>query len=163
MITLKEGEKATDFELPDQDGKKVKLSDFKGKKIILYFYPKDDTSGCTIEACSFRDNLGKLKKLNVEVIGVSNDNQISHKKFSEKYSLPFPILCDTDKEISKAYGVYEKKNFIGKEYMGITRSTFIIDENGKVEKIFYKVNPENHIEELYGFLQHYGRACSPSL
>ncbi len=153
MITLKEGQKAPDFELIDQEGKKVSLLDFKGKKIILYFYPRDDTPGCTIEACSFRDNLSKLKAKNVEVIGISNDDQISHEKFSKKFSLPFKLLCDTGKKVSKAYGVYEKKSFMGREYMGITRSTFIIDEKGKIQKIFYKVNPEKHMEEIYNTLK----------
>lgn len=148
MITLEEGQKAPDFELLEQNGNKVKLSDFKGKKVVLYFYPKDDTPGCTIEACSFRDNILKLKKLNVEVFGVSNDDQASHEKFSKKFNLPFKLLCDTDKEVSKKYGVYEKKNFMGKEYIGITRSTFLIDEKGNIEKIFYKVKPEGHIEEV---------------
>jgi len=149
MIKLKIGDKAPDFELLDQENKKIKLSDFKGKKIILYFYPRDDTPGCTIEACSFRDNIKKLKDKNIEVIGISNDNQISHEKFSKKFSLSFKLLCDTDKKISKAYGVYEKKNFMGRKYMGITRSTFIIDENGKIQKIFYKVSPGKHINEIF--------------
>ena len=153
MITLKEGDLAPDFELKDQEGNAVKLADFKGKKVVLYFYPKDDTSGCTKEACDFRDSLKELKKSNVEVLGISNDDLESHRKFSEKFNLTFKLLCDVDKKVSKEYGVYELKNFMGREYYGITRSTFIIDENGKVEKIFYKVNPENHIEELYGFLK----------
>ena len=148
MIKLKIGDKAPDFELSSQDNKKVKLSDFKGKKIILYFYPKDNTPGCTIEACSFRDNLSELKKLKAVVLGVSNDNEASHKKFKDKFNLNFKLLCDTDKKVSKAYGVYEKKNFMGKEYMGITRSTFLIDERGNIKKIFYKVNPKGHVEEL---------------
>ena len=149
MIMLSEGQKAPDFELEDQKGNKVKLSGFRGKKVILYFYPKDDTPGCTVEACSFRDNLSKLKNKDVEVLGISNDNRDSHEKFSKKFSLPFPLLCDTDKEVSKDYGVYEKKNFMGNEYMGITRSTFIIDEQGRIQSIFYKVKPEEHIEEIF--------------
>ena len=148
MINMKVGDKAPDFELKDQKGDIVKLADFKGKKVILYFYPKDDTSGCTKEACDFRDNLGFLKKSNAEVLGVSNDDEASHRKFSEKFNLTFRLLCDVDKKVSKEYGVYELKNFMGREYYGITRSTFIIDENGKVEKIFYKVNPEQHINEI---------------
>lgn len=148
MITLKEGQNAPDFELIDQEGKKIKLSDFREKKVILYFYPKDDTSGCTMEACSFRDNIKKLESRNIKIFGVSNDNRLSHEKFSKKYSLPFSLLCDTDKEVSKAYGVYEKKNFMGRKYMGITRSTFIIGKSGKIEKIFYKVNPSKHIGEI---------------
>ena|SRR3989338_1623747 len=149
MITLKENEKAPDFELKNQDGKTVRLSDFKGKRLILYFYPRDDTPGCTIEACSFRDNISRFKNKNIEVIGISNDDKASHEKFSKKFSLPFKLLCDTDKKVSKKYGVYEKKNFMGREYMGITRSTFIIGENGRIQKIFYKVNPGRHIDELF--------------
>jgi len=148
MITLKSGDKAPDFELMDQDGDYVKLSGFKGKKIILYFYPKDNTPGCTKEACDFRDNLSHLKSLNVEILGISNDDEASHKKFAEKYQLPFRLLCDTDKQVSKAYGVYELKEKFGKQYYGITRSTFMIDEEGKIERIFYKVDPEAHIGEI---------------
>ena len=153
MITLKIGNKAPDFELNDSEGKKLKLYNFKGKKIVLYFYPRDDTPGCTKEACNFRDNIEGLKKLNVEVLGISNDDKTSHKKFSEKYNLPFRLLCDIDKKVSKDYGVYELKNFMGKSYYGITRSTFIIDERGKIEKIFYKVNPNTHIKEIIVALQ----------
>ena len=149
MVNIEEGQKAPDFELLDQEGRKVALSDFKGKKLILYFYPRDDTPGCTIEACSFRDNIKKIKDKNIEVIGISNDNQLSHEKFSKKFSLNFRLLCDTGKKVSKGYGVYEKKNFMGNEYMGITRSTFLIDENGKIQKIFYKVNPGKHIDEIF--------------
>ena len=148
MISLKVGDKAPEFNLKDADGKTAKLSDFKGKKVILYFYPRDDTPGCTKEACSFRDNLGALKKLNVEVLGVSNDDSDSHKKFAEKYSLPFRLLADVDKKVSKDYGIYELKNMYGKEYYGITRSTFVIGEYGKIQKIYYKVNPEEHIKEI---------------
>ena len=148
MITLKEGNKAPDFELKDQNENKVKLSSFKGKKVVLYFYPKDDTPGCTKEACDFRDNISKLKQKNVVVLGVSNDNLESHKKFSKKYNLNFSSLSDVDKKVSKKYGVYEEKEKFGHKYMGITRSTFLIDENGKIEKIFYKVNPEEHIYEI---------------
>ncbi len=148
MINLKIGDKAPDFELNDAKGNKTKLADFRGKKIILYFYPRDDTSGCTKEACNFRDNFKGLRKFNIEIIGISNDNEQSHKKFTEKYSLPFKLLCDVDKEVSKKYGVYELKNFMGRSYYGITRSTFIIDEKGKITDIFYKVNPEKHVYEV---------------
>lgn len=148
MISLKVGDKAPEFKLADGSGNQVKLSGFKGKKVVLYFYPKDDTPGCTKEACNFRDNLGALKKLNVEVLGVSNDDSGSHKKFAEKYNLPFSLLADVDKKVSKYYGVYGEKSFMGRIYMGITRSTFLIDEKGKIQKIFYKVNPENHIDEI---------------
>ena len=148
MINLKVGDKAPDFALKDGEGKIAGLSDFKGKKIVLYFYPKDDTSGCTKEACNFRDNLGALKKLNVEVLGVSSDDEASHKKFAEKYNLPFRLLADVDKKVSKEYGVYELKSMYGKEYYGITRSTFVIDEDGKIQQIYHKVNPEEHINEI---------------
>jgi len=148
MISLKIGEKAPDFELLDDKGNKTRLSGFKGKKVVLYFYPRDDTPGCTKEACNFRDNIPKLRKMNVEILGVSNDDQTSHKKFKEKFDLPFPLLCDVDKKVSKEYGVYELKNFMGKSFYGIVRSTFIIDEKGNIEKIFYKVNPEEHVGEV---------------
>src|SRR3989338_10894692 len=147
MINLKEGDKAPDFELDDESGNKVKLSDLRGKKVVLYFYPKDDTPGCTKEACDFRDNLKKLKAMNAEVLGVSNDDGNSHKKFAEKYHIPFVLLCDTGKETSKEYGVYEEKEKFGNKYWGITRSTFVIDEEGRIKNIFYRVNPEQHIEE----------------
>ena len=153
MINLNIGDVAPDFELPDQNGKKIRLSKLMGKKVVLYFYPKDDTSGCTKEACNFRDNLTKLKKMNVEIIGVSNDNLDSHKKFSSKYNLNFQILSDVDKKASQEYGIYEQKQNYGKTYWGITRSTFVIDENGKIEKIFYKVNPEEHIKEILDAVQ----------
>ena len=148
MINLKTGDKAPDFELPDQEGNKVKLSSLKGKKVVLYFYPRDDTPGCTKEACNFRDNISQLKKLNAEILGVSNDDEESHKKFADKYRLPFRLFADADKKVSKQYGVYELKQNYGKEYYGITRSTFLIDENGKIEKIYYKVNPEGHVDEI---------------
>ena len=153
MITLKVGDKAPDFELKDQKGNKIKLSGFKGKKIVLYFYPKDDTSGCTKEACDFRDNIEELKKSNAEVFGVSNDDEASHRKFSEKFNLTFKLLCDVDKKVSKDYGVYELKSFMGKSYYGIVRSTFVIDENKKIEKVFYKVNPDEHAEDVLNSLK----------
>lgn len=148
VITLKVGDKAPDFELEDGEGNKAKLADFKGRKVVLYFYPKDGTPGCTTEACNFRDSLKRLKSMNVEVLGVSNDDIESHKKFAEKYHLNFRLLADTDKKVSGAYGVYEEKEKFGNKYWGITRSTFVIDEEGSIKKIFYKVNPEQHIEEV---------------
>ena len=153
MITLKEKDNAPHFELKDTNGRKVKLSDFRGKKVVLYFYPKDNTPGCTIQACQFRDNIDKLKKFNAVILGVSNDDEISHKKFTDKFNLNFTLLCDTDKIVSKDYGAYGPKQFMGKHYEGITRSTFIIDEEGKIEKIFYKVNPKKSIEEVHEALK----------
>ncbi len=148
MITLKIGDKSPDFELTDQNGSKARLSRFKGKKVVLYFYPKDDTLGCTKEACDFRDNISELQRKNVVVLGVSHDDLESHQKFSSKYKLNFPILSDVDRKVSETYGVYEEKEKFGHKYMGITRSTFLIDKNGNIEKIFYKVNPEQHINEI---------------
>ena len=148
MVKLKQGDLAPDFSMKDSEGKIAKLKDFKGKKVVLYLYPKDNTPGCTKEACNFRDNISKLKELNVEVFGVSNDDEVSHKKFAEKHNLPFRLLADVDKKTSKDYGVYELKNFMGKSYYGIVRSTFLIDEKGKVQKVFYKVNPQEHIKEI---------------
>ena len=148
MINLKIGDNAPDFKLADQNGSIVKLSDFKGKKIVLYFYPKDDTPGCTKEACDLRDNFSILNKKNAVVLGISNDDETSHKKFAEKYNLPFRLLADAGKKVSQEYRVYELKNMYGREYYGITRSTFVIDENGKIQRIYYKVNPEKHIQEI---------------
>ena len=148
VINIKVGDNAPDFVLENSEGNKARLSDFKGKKVVLYFYPKDDTPGCTKEACDFRDSLKRLKSMNVEVLGVSNDDIESHKKFSEKYHLNFRLLADVDKKASQAYGVYEEKEKFGNKYWGITRSTFLIDEEGSIKKIFYKVNPEQHIEEV---------------
>ena len=148
LITLKIGEKAPDFNLKDQNGNSVSLSSFKGKKVILYFYPKDDTPGCTKEACDFKDNIDQLKKNGVVVIGISSDDEQSHRKFVDKYSLPFILVSDVDKEVSKKYGVYELKEKFGRQYFGITRSTFLIDETGKIKNIYYRVNPDNHVKEI---------------
>ncbi len=153
MMTLKASDKAPDFKLADQQGNVTRLSDFKGRKVVLYFYPKDDTPGCTKEACDFRDSMAQLKKLNAGVLGVSNDDEKSHQKFIEKFNLPFPLLCDVDKKVSNDYGVYGLKNFMGKSYYGIIRSTFIIDEKGIIKKIFYKANPEGHAEEVISALK----------
>ena len=151
MINLKEGQKAPDFELNDTNGNKVKLSDFKGKKVVLYFYPKDDTSGCTKQACDIRDNYSELKKKAI-ILGISPDDEKSHVKFTEKYNLPFPLLADVDKKVSTQYGVYEQKSFMGKSYMGITRSTFIIDEKGMIKKIMYKVDAKAHVNDIMPFI-----------
>ncbi len=145
---LEVGKKAPDFVLPDQDGKKVSLKDFKGKKVVLYFYPKDNTSGCTREACNFRDEFPKFKKSCAVIIGVSPDSVSSHKKFAEKYDLPFTLLADEDKKVLQMYDVWKEKSMYGKKYMGVERTTYIIDENGKIKKIFNKVKVDGHNEEV---------------
>ena len=148
MMHLKEGDKAPDFQGIDQNEKTVSLSDYKGKKLILYFYPKDDTPGCTAEACNLRDNFSVLKKEGFELLGVSPDDPKKHKKFIDKYSLPFPLIADTEKEILNAYGVWGPKKFMGREYDGVHRTTFVIDEAGKIEKIIAKVNTKAHAEQI---------------
>jgi thioredoxin-dependent peroxiredoxin len=147
-MALKEGMKAPDFILKDTDGHSVKLGNFIGKQVVLYFYPKDDTPGCTIEACSFRDNVSDIKKKNAIVLGVSTDNEESHVKFTKKYKLNFPLLADTEMEVSKKYGVYGEKSFMGRKFMGINRTTFIIDKAGKIKKIFPKVSVNGHAKEV---------------
>ncbi len=145
---LKEGDKAPDFAVNDGEGNTVRSKDLKGKKYVLYFYPKDDTPGCTKEACSFRDSWSKFKRRGIEVFGVSLDSEKSHQKFTEKYSLPFRLLADTDRKLSESYGTYGEKKFMGRKYMGNHRMTFLIDEKGKIKKIFEKVKPEDHAEEV---------------
>jgi thioredoxin-dependent peroxiredoxin len=152
-MTPKIGSKAPDFRLSSGDGKEMTLADFKGKKIVLYFYPKDNTSGCTREACAFNDSLKVLEKKGVAVIGVSADSVASHKKFAEKYSLAFPLLSDEKKEMIKKYGVWKEKSMYGKKYMGIVRTTFILDEKGVITRIFPKVKVEGHVEEVIGALE----------
>ncbi len=148
MALLEVGTQAPNFKTIDQNGELVTLEQFRGKKVILYFYPKDDTPGCTKEACAFRDNFEKFKEINVEVLGVSVDDEKKHKKFAEKYNLPFRLLADTEKKIVQDYGVWGEKSLYGKKYMGTNRVTYLIDENGKIEKVFPKVKPETHAEEL---------------
>jgi thioredoxin-dependent peroxiredoxin len=145
---LKEGDKAPNFAARDADGNPVQLSDLRGQKVVLYFYPKDDTPGCTKEACAFRDSYTKFKKRGIKVLGVSLDSEASHKKFAAKYDLPFTLLADVDRSVSEAYGTYGKKKFMGREYMGVHRMTFLIDENGTIKKIFPKVKPETHADEV---------------
>ena len=145
---LETGDKAPDFAGKDQQGKKIRLSDYAGKKVALYFYPKDDTPGCTKQACSLRDGFDELKENDIEVIGVSADTEESHQKFIEKYDLPFTLIADTDKEIINEYGVYGEKNMYGKKYMGIKRTTFLIDEKGKIIKIFKRVKTAEHADEI---------------
>ena len=154
MVTkeIKEGNKAPDFTALDQDGKKVKLSSFRDKKnIVLYFYPKDMTPGCTTQACGFRDQQKSFKS--TVILGVSIDSQERHQKFIEKYDLPFTLLADVDKKVVQKYGVWQEKKLYGKTFMGIVRSTFIIDKTGTVRKIFVKVKVKNHIEEVLNALK----------
>jgi peroxiredoxin Q/BCP len=151
-VVLAEGTQAPDFELPDQNGKNVRLSDFRGKKVVLYFYPKDDTPGCTKEACSFRDGIKAIQDRNAIVLGVSNDSVDSHVKFAKKYSLNFPILSDMTRSVAKLYGVYKKRNLYGKSFVGIERTTFIIDEGGTIRKVFRKVHVDGHLSEVVNSL-----------
>jgi len=148
MIELKEGDLAPDFKGNNQNGEELALSDFKGKKLVLYFYPKDDTPGCTKEACNLRDNYEDLQNQGYDVIGVSTDSANSHEKFARKYELPFHLIEDPDKEIVNKYGVYGEKNNYGKKSMGIKRTTFVIDEQGKIEQIFKKVKTEEHAAQI---------------
>lgn len=148
MSTLKPGDKAPDFSALNQDGKTIKLSDYKGKKVVLYFYPKDDTSGCTAEACNLRDNYSDLKAKGYEVVGVSIDPVKSHDKFVKKYDLPFTLLADTEKKIVEDYGVWAEKSMYGRKYMGTVRTTFLIDEKGKIEKIIDKVDTKEHAKQI---------------
>lgn len=148
MFHLKEGDKAPDFTGLDQDEHTIQLKDLKGKKVILYFYPKDDTPGCTKEACNFRDNHKKWLELGYEVIGVSPDTTAKHNKFAFKYDLPFPLIADTDKKIINDYGVWGPKKFMGKTYDGVHRSTFVINEKGIIQKIITKVKTNESTEQL---------------
>jgi peroxiredoxin Q/BCP len=151
--TLKTGDKAPAFTAKDQKGNLVKLTDFKGKKVVLYFYPKDDTPGCTKEACNFRDNFNLLKKKGIEVIGISTDSVKSHGKFADKYELPFTLVADEDKTIVTAYGVWGEKKFMGKTYMGTSRTTFIINEKGIIEHIITKVDTTNSTEQVLELIE----------
>jgi len=147
-ITLKEGDKAPAFAAPDQNGKKVSLADFKGKKLVLYFYPEDDTPTCTIQACNLRDNYALLKKHGFEVVGVSPDEAGKHKKFEAKFQLPFTLLADTEHKILEKYGVWGEKQMFGHKYMGVYRTTFVIDEKGVIRKIFLRPKNKAHAEEI---------------
>ena len=148
MLHLKEGDPAPDFTAKDQYGKEFSLADYKGKKVILYFYPKDNTPGCNAEACNLRDNHDDLNVKGFEVIGVSADSLSSHLKFTEKFDLPFRLIPDTEKEVINLYGVWGPKKFMGKEYDGIHRTTFVIDEEGKIEKIFTRVKTKEHTGQI---------------
>ncbi len=144
----KKGTKAKNFTLPDQDGKLHTLKEYLGKWVVLYFYPKDDTPGCTVEACQFRDNFPKFKRSKAVVLGVSADPVKKHAKFVTKYELPFTLLADEEKEVVNLYGVWAKKKFMGREYMGILRTSFLIDPEGKISKVYENVKPELHAEEV---------------
>ncbi|MDH3278334.1 MAG: thioredoxin-dependent thiol peroxidase [Nitrosopumilus sp.] len=145
---ISEGEAIPKFEVKDSNGKKVKSTDFKGKKHVIYFYPKDFTPGCTTEADEFSKDYKKFQNKGIEIIGVSPDDVESHKKFCDKMGIKFPLLADTDKEISQKFGVWGKKKFMGREYMGVNRSTFLVNEQGKIFKIFPKVKPAGHSKEV---------------
>lgn len=150
---IKIGNTAPAFTLQDQEGKTHSLSDYRGKKVLLYFYPKDDTPGCTTEACNFRDDYSELKKMGLAILGVSKDSIKSHKKFAEKYSLSFPILSDESLETIQAYGVWKLKKFMGREYMGVDRVSFLIDEKGKIAKIYEAVKAAEHAKEVKADVQ----------
>lgn len=145
---LKVGDKAPDFTSKDQDGKKIRLKDFKGKKVVLYFYPKDQTPGCTKEACSLRDNFGALTDAGYTILGVSSDDEASHKEFINKYSLPFTLIADTDKSVHNKYGVWVEKEREGKKFWGTARTTFIINEKGIITEIIDKVDTEGHANQI---------------
>lgn len=150
---LSVGAKAPELSLQDENEKTVSLKNFKGKSVVLYFYPKDDTPGCTKEACNFRDSIARIQKTGAVILGVSLDGPDSHRKFIAKYNLPFSLLCDENAAVSKAYGVYKEKNMYGKKYWGIERSTFVIDEAGAMKAIFRKVKVDGHVDEVLDALK----------
>ncbi len=147
-MAIKINSKAPNFKLPDQDGKIHKLSDYNGQWVLIYFYPKDDTPGCTTEACGLRDNFPKFGKLKVKVFGISTDSVGSHKKFAEKYKLPFTLLADEDKKVVEKYGVWAEKSMYGRKYLGTLRNSFLIDPQGKIVRIYEKVKPSEHAEQV---------------
>jgi peroxiredoxin Q/BCP len=148
-----EQSKAPDFELPASTGQTLRLKDLKGKNFVVYFYPKDDTPGCTVEACGFRDSHKQMEKYNAVILGVSPDNLKSHDKFIKKFKLPFTLLSDEDKKMAQDYGVWVEKSMYGKKYMGVARTTFVIDAQGKIAKVFEKVKPEGHDKEVLEVLK----------
>jgi peroxiredoxin Q/BCP len=145
---LTPGTPAPDFSLPDADGNMHSLADYRGQKVALYFYPKDDTPGCTAQACNLRDNIALLKKAGIQVLGLSTDSVKSHKKFEEKFSLPFPLLADADRQVVESYGLWGEKKFMGKTYMGTSRHTFLIDEDGMIAHIIDKVDTKDHTKQV---------------
>ncbi|MDA0193834.1 MAG: thioredoxin-dependent thiol peroxidase [Bacteroidetes bacterium] len=147
-MQLKTGDKAPSFEGVDQDGKSIKLDDFKGKKVVLYFYPKDNTPGCTAESCNLRDNYSLLQEKGYVVLGISSDDEKSHRKFIEKFELPFQLIADTDKKIHEQFGTWVEKSMYGRKYMGTARVTFVIDENGTIAEIIEKVNTADHTSQI---------------
>ena len=153
MTSLKEGQKAPAFTLPADDGKTVSLKDYQGQKLILYFYPKDDTSGCTAQACAFTDSLPAFRKLKTAILGVSKDSIARHQKFREKYALNFPLASDEEGKVLEKYGVWVEKSMYGRKYMGIERTTFLIGEDGRIEKIWSKVKVPGHIDEILAVLK----------
>lgn len=152
MAKLEEGQKAPSFSGKNQDGKEISLDDFKGQKVVLYFYPKDNTSGCTAEACNLNDNLDQFADKGFKIIGVSPDSEASHRKFIDKHGLKFDLIADPEKEILGKYGVWAEKKMYGKTYMGVVRTTFIIDESGVIDKIFKKVKTKEHSEQIFSEL-----------
>ena len=149
-MSLQTGDIAPDFSAPDQHGKTINLSDYRGKKVVIYFYPKDDTPGCTAQACNLRDNYSELQQAGYEVIGISGDGVKSHDKFANKYELPFTLVADEDKSINEAYGVWKEKSMYGRTYMGTARTTFVIDEEGKIADIIEKVKTNDHTAQILG-------------
>jgi thioredoxin-dependent peroxiredoxin len=150
---MKVNDKAPAFSLLDQDGNKVSLKDFAGKTVVLFFYPKADTPGCTVEACGFRDAYKKIQAAGAVILGISADEPAKQKKFEEKFKLPFPLLADTDKKVCEAFGVIQEKSMYGKKYMGIARMSFIIGPTGKIQHIYEKVKPDGHAEEVLAYLK----------
>jgi thioredoxin-dependent peroxiredoxin len=145
---IEEGKPAPDFELPTDSGETIKLSELRGKPVVLYFYPKDDTPGCTTQACGIRDAYGEFERAGAVVLGVSPDNERSHVKFKDKYELPFTLLADTDHSVAEQYGVWGQKSFAGKKYMGVNRSTFVIDADGNVKRAMHDVKPASHADDV---------------
>ena len=151
-MSIEVGDKAPNFSLRDQDGNSVSLDSFLGKKVIVFFYPKDDTPGCTVEVCNFRDDFEMYEEKNAVLLGISKDGEESHRKFISKFNLPFTLLCDEDHAVAGAYGAWGEKSMYGRKYMGIIRTTVVVDADGKVEQIFEKVKPKDHSKELLGVL-----------